>query len=77
MCELAVNQKQNSLLMVDPWEALQPSYNPTAQVLDHFHHGINEVIGGARKADGNREPITVMLLAGADLIQTMSTPGKW
>ncbi len=40
---------------------------PTAQVLDHFQHEISQVIPGAK----------VMLLAGADLIQTMSTPGVW
>jgi len=40
---------------------------PTAQVLDHFQHEISKVISGAK----------VMLLAGADLIQTMSTPGVW
>jgi len=77
MCELAANEKPNSRLMVDPWEALQQEYTPTAQVLDHFHHEINEVLGGARKSDGSRVPMRIMLLAGADLIQTMSTPGLW
>ena len=64
--------------MVDPWEALQPEYTPTAQVLDHFHHEINEVLGGARKQGGGARILTrVMLLAGADLIGSMSTPGKF
>jgi nicotinamide mononucleotide adenylyltransferase len=40
---------------------------PTAEVLDHFQHEIDQIISGAR----------VMLLAGADLIQTMSTPDVW
>src|ERR1700726_2057414 len=66
MCELAVNET-NNWLMVDPWEALQSEYMPTAQVLDHFQHEIGQVLPGAK----------IILLAGADLIQTMSTPGVW
>lgn len=63
--------------MVDPWEAAQTEYIPTAQVLDHFEHEINEVLGGAERPDGSRVPVRIALLAGADLIQTMSTPGVW
>jgi nicotinamide mononucleotide adenylyltransferase len=66
MCELAVDET-SKWLMVDPWEALQPEYMPTAKVLDHFQREINQVLPGAK----------CMLLAGADLIQTMSTPGVW
>ncbi|KAK0104368.1 hypothetical protein ONS95_004664 [Cadophora gregata] len=75
MCELGA--EQSSWLMVDPWEARQPQYVPTAQVLDHFEHEINEVLGGAEKPDGTRVKCRILLLAGADLIQTMSTPGVW
>jgi nicotinic acid mononucleotide adenylyltransferase len=46
MCELAADQT-SSWLMVDPWEAIQPEYMPTALVLDHFEHEINDVLGGA------------------------------
>ncbi|KAH8816203.1 hypothetical protein F5884DRAFT_664821 [Xylogone sp. PMI_703] len=76
MCELAVNETSN-WLMVDPWEAVQKNYVPTAQVLDHIEHEINNVLGGAERPDGTRVPVKVALLAGADLIQTMSTPGVW
>jgi nicotinamide mononucleotide adenylyltransferase len=76
MCELAADQTSN-WLMVDPWEAIQPEYMPTALVLDHFEHEINEVLGGAERPDGTRVPVRIALLAGADLIQTMSTPGVW
>jgi nicotinamide mononucleotide adenylyltransferase len=77
MSELAADEKKESnLLMVDPWEALQPEYTPTAQVLDHFNHEINEDLGGAQRPDGTRVPMRIMLLAGADLVQTFSTPGK-
>ncbi|KAL5327369.1 hypothetical protein ACEPPN_005065 [Leptodophora sp. 'Broadleaf-Isolate-01'] len=75
MCELGA--EQSSWLMVDPWEAVQTEYVPTAQVLDHFEHEINEVLGGAEKPDGTRVKCRILLLAGADLIQTMSTPGVW
>lgn len=75
MCEAAV--AQGAWIMVDPWEAVHPEYMPTAQVLDHFDHEINEVLGGAERPDGSRVPVRIALLAGADLIQTMSTPGVW
>lgn len=76
MCEIAVNQTSN-WLMVDPWEALQSTYTPTALVLDHIDHEINTVQGGVLTASGTRRPVRIALLAGADLIQTMSTPGVW
>ncbi|MCJ1253475.1 hypothetical protein MMC24_001287 [Lignoscripta atroalba] len=76
MCEIAVDQT-SSWLMVDPWEAVQKEYQRTAVVLDHFDHEINEVRGGVETSAGERKPVHVALLAGADLIQTMSTPGVW
>ncbi len=72
MCQLAVmDQAENGCLMVDPWEATREQYVPTAKVLDHFEYEINEVLGGAEKPDGTRVPMQIVLLAGADLIQTM------
>lgn len=77
MCELAA-EETSSWLMVDPWEAVQPDFTPTAQVLDHFETEINQRLGGVLSADGqHRRPVKIMLLAGADLIGTMSTPGVW
>ncbi|KAI3321219.1 nicotinamide mononucleotide adenylyltransferase [Xylariaceae sp. AK1471] len=77
MCDIAAEETSN-WLMVDPWEAIQPEYSPTAAVLDHFEHEINDVLGGVLSADGqNRRRVKIMLLAGADLISTMSTPGVW
>lgn len=76
MCELAVDQTSN-WLMVDPWEAIHAEYMPTALVLEHFEYEINTVLGGAERPDGTRVPVRIALLAGADLIQTMSTPGVW
>lgn len=76
MAELAVDQTSN-WLMVDPYEAVQTDYMPTALVLDHVEHEINSVMGGVESTPGNRRPVRIVLLAGADLIQTMSSPGVW
>jgi len=46
-------------------------------VLDHFDYEINEVRGGVEAASGERKRVAIALLAGADLIGTMSTPGVW
>ncbi|KAI0062410.1 Nucleotidylyl transferase [Artomyces pyxidatus] len=70
MCTLATEQT-STWLMVDPWEAVQ-SYQRTAVVLDHFEHEINTVLGGVQG-----RPVRVVLLAGSDLIGTMSEPGVW
>jgi len=76
MCEIAADQTSN-WLMVDPWEAVQPDYMPTALVLDHFEREINKVLGGVETQEEGRKPVQISLLAGADLIQTMSSPGVW
>lgn len=76
MCTLATEQTSH-WLMVDPWEAFQ-SYQRTAVVLDHFDYEVNTVLGGAQlPLSDERRPIRVMLLAGSDLISTMSEPGVW
>lgn len=62
---------------VDPWEPLHKEYLPTVKVLDHFEHELNDVMGGIETATGEKRRVHVALLAGADLIQTMSTPGLW
>ena len=74
MCQLAV--QQSSWIAVDPWEALHAEYLETAKVLDHFDDEINKVRGGVETPVG-RKKCRICLLAGADLIQTMSTPGVW
>lgn len=66
----------HSCLPVDPWEALHEEYLETAKVLDHFDYEINERLGGISTPAGPKKA-KVALLAGADLIQTMSTPGVW
>jgi hypothetical protein len=62
--------------MADTWEAFQ-EYQRTAVVLDHFDYEINTVLGGVHTEDGEQRSVKVMLLAGSDLISTMSEPGVW
>ncbi|GAA96717.1 uncharacterized protein L969DRAFT_97069 [Mixia osmundae IAM 14324] len=85
MCELAC-QSMSDWIMVDPFEARHDTYLPTARVLDHFEHEINTVKGGVEievldpetgETSVERRKARIMLLAGSDLIQTMSEPGVW
>lgn len=57
--------------MVDPWEALQRDYQPTAVVLDHTARELNAA------SPHHRTPARIMLLGGSDLLETMSQPGVW
>lgn len=76
MCKLAIDKASN-WLMVDTWEAEKAEYQPTALVLDHFDNEINVIRKGVETENGQRRPVHIALLAGADLIQTMSQPGVW
>ncbi|OCK74187.1 nicotinamide mononucleotide adenylyltransferase 1 [Lepidopterella palustris CBS 459.81] len=76
MCNIAVRHS-SKWIGVDSWEPLHKEYLPTVKVLDHFDYELNEVLGGIETATGEKKRIQVALLAGADLIQTMSTPNLW
>ena len=76
MTRIAVQDSSN-WIGVDPWEPLHKEYLPTVKVLDHFDHELNQVLGGIATSTGEKRRVRVALLAGADLIQTMSTPGLW
>ncbi|KAF2735828.1 nicotinamide mononucleotide adenylyltransferase 1 [Polyplosphaeria fusca] len=76
MTNIAV-QDSSQWIGVDAWEPLHKEYLPTVKVLDHFDHELNQVMGGIETTTGEKRRIHVALLAGADLIQTMSTPGLW
>ncbi|PWW77891.1 Nucleotidylyl transferase [Tuber magnatum] len=79
MCELACEQTSD-WLMVDPWEAIQKEYQPTAVVLNHITTSVNDQLGGISTSpdpDAPRKPAQVSLLGGSDLLQTMSQPGVW
>ncbi|KAK9235583.1 hypothetical protein V1525DRAFT_347991 [Lipomyces kononenkoae] len=76
MCELAC-ERTSSWLMVDAWESLQPTYQRTAVVLDHFNYEINVKRGGIKTKTGERRPAKIMLIAGGDLIESMGDPNVW
>ncbi|KAF9161852.1 Nicotinamide/nicotinic acid mononucleotide adenylyltransferase 1 [Actinomortierella ambigua] len=78
MCELAV-EDSSDWLMVDGWESLQPSYQRTAVVLDHFQEKLNgtENDKGIQLKSGGHKPIKIMLLAGGDLVQSFAAPDVW
>lgn len=77
MCSLAA-EEASPWLMVDSWESSFQTYQRTAVVLVHIDHQINTVLGGVRVSmTGERRPVKVMLLAGLDLISSMSEPGVW
>lgn len=42
-----------------------------------FDYEINHVMGGIECTDGSRKRAKIVLLAGADLLETMSSPGLW
>ncbi|KAK0743227.1 hypothetical protein B0T18DRAFT_439221 [Schizothecium vesticola] len=81
MCSRAV--EPSPWLMVDPFETVAcdangaPRYVPTAQVLRHFDHEINTVLGGIEGPDGVKRKARIALLAGADLVMSMGEPGLW
>jgi len=81
MCRLACD-KTSDWLMVDPFEARAEEYVPTAPVLDHFDEELNKKRQGVPIINENgqevgRKNVRIILLAGSDLIQTMSEPGVW
>lgn len=71
MCELATEQT-SEWLMVDPWEAMQPEYQPTAVVLDHVYSEVQALLPNGEGA----KKLQVSLLCGADLLMSM-LPGVW
>ncbi|KAI9792495.1 MAG: hypothetical protein M1833_001074 [Piccolia ochrophora] len=89
---LASADHRSSWLTVDPWEAEQKVrlfrpevipilIRPRLIFLDLPTNGLgsrlNQVQGGVETYLGEKKPVQIALLAGADLIQTMSTPGLW
>lgn len=74
MCEGVLTHEAPNWVMVDPWEAIQDVYQPTTEVLDHFKSALNN--NGPVPSNATK-PVIVVLLAGADLIQTMSDPSIW
>jgi nicotinamide mononucleotide adenylyltransferase len=71
MCRAAA--QQSPWIMVDPFEAQNRDadgkflYVPTAQVLRHFDHEINTVLGGIEGPDGQKRRARITLLAGRSI----------
>ncbi|KAL7913773.1 hypothetical protein GGI35DRAFT_224540 [Trichoderma velutinum] len=83
MCSLAVDTDSKATITIDPWETVRvdesgkPLYSPTVDVLRHFDHEINNVLGGIETLDGTITAARIMLLIGADLAVTMADPKLW
>ncbi|KAI8867305.1 Nucleotidylyl transferase [Ramicandelaber brevisporus] len=76
MCKLAT--ETSDWVMVDDWEALQPTYQRTISALDHLNEMLNiETGGGILLSNGERKPIKILMLAGGDLIESFGVPGLW
>jgi nicotinamide mononucleotide adenylyltransferase len=74
MCQLAT--ESSDFIMLDPWEAGQSKHVLTSPVLQHFDDELNKE-GGILMPDGTKRRIHIMLLAGADLIESFGVPGLW
>lgn len=83
VCTAAAESEAKADITIDPWETLRldddgnPFYSPTVDVLRHFDHEVNTVLGGIETVDGDFVKARVMLLIGADLAVTMSDPKIW
>jgi nicotinamide mononucleotide adenylyltransferase len=72
MCELAC--EGSDFVMVDRWEAEQPVWSRTFDVLESVKERTKEVVGGGgESADAPR----VVIVCGSDLIQSFKIPGLW
>lgn len=69
MCKLA--SQTSDLVMVDPWEANQSTYQRTLTVLSR----IKNLLCEARQIP--EKSLKVMLVCGSDLLQSFGTPGVW
>ncbi|KAH9298716.1 hypothetical protein KI387_030398, partial [Taxus chinensis] len=69
LCELAC--EDSSYIMVDAWEAKQSSYQRTLTILNRveFFWRASGIV--------NTDSLRVMLLCGADLLESFTTPGVW
>ena len=74
MCWLASSQASD-WVMTDPWEAIQESYVPTAQVLDRFKKEVNS-FGGVETSDGGTKEIQIGLLVSRRCFQVSESGTK-
>ncbi|CAD7704915.1 unnamed protein product [Ostreobium quekettii] len=67
----------SDLVMVDDWEARQPKYQRSKEVLAHFTEELGRQPLCAVDASGQPVPVQVMLLCGTDLLESFVRPGVW
>ena len=65
MCQLAVSS--SNWIKAMSWELEQQEWTPTARVLDHYEEFVKK----------ENELSKVMLVCGADLVESFSTKGLW
>ena len=74
--------------MVDPWEVEQKEYTRTLFVLQHVHRRLKELFESNGGAAGAAEPSAppggcppvaprVVLVCGADVVESMTDPTIW
>eukprot|EP00287_Rhodomonas_sp_CCMP768_P002220 CAMPEP_0196738158 /NCGR_PEP_ID=MMETSP1091-20130531/15665_1 /TAXON_ID=302021 /ORGANISM="Rhodomonas sp., Strain CCMP768" /LENGTH=233 /DNA_ID=CAMNT_0042082113 /DNA_START=121 /DNA_END=822 /DNA_ORIENTATION=- len=70
MCQAAL--ETSDWVVTDEWESKQDEWTRTRLVLDRFHQELNKdpALNGGRS-------VRVLLLCGADILDSMSTPGVW
>lgn len=61
-------------IMVDSWEAEQPHYQRTLAVLRNVESRLHQALDVQR---GDSQAPRVMLLCGADMLESFATPGVW
>ncbi|KAG6544023.1 hypothetical protein Mapa_014546 [Marchantia paleacea] len=69
LCQLASNE--SPFIMVDSWEAKQTSYQRTLIVLNRVDHAVNT------HGFAGDEKVRVMVLCGADLLESFTDPKSW
>ncbi|MCO5605910.1 hypothetical protein L7F22_060096 [Adiantum nelumboides] len=68
MCQLAA--EGSSFIMVDPWEALQTTYQRTLKVLARVADALQDITSDFGS-------MRVFLLCGGDLLESFTIPGVW
>ncbi len=67
MCHTAL--EDSSWVMVDDWECKQTNFSRTLFVLQHFRHEVKKLFG--------EKQVELVLLCGADMLESMVKPGVW
>ncbi|QDZ24018.1 nicotinamide/nicotinic acid mononucleotide adenylyltransferase [Chloropicon primus] len=72
MCQLAA--AQSPVVMVDDWEATQPQWSRTHDVLDSVRERVGRALAEKKGGAGD---VRVMIVCGSDLIESFKVPNLW